>query len=92
MLVLPMSLLLAFAVQLISVSSLQPGTIQDTGMGEVSVGVIAFIGFFLMFGLACIVAGFWQVKYGERNQKILWVLLVMFIIFITVGLISRALH
>ena len=87
LLVLVMGTLGVYLGQLIANSG-QPGqTTRFSGGAEDIAFIVAIFGLVISFGLASMVGGIWQIKYGKPNRKLM---VGMFIVAGILFVISRA--
>ncbi|GAA4468803.1 hypothetical protein GCM10023189_54750 [Nibrella saemangeumensis] len=84
--------LLAFCLGMFPLSAIFPGTYRDPNAPAVSLGLGAalFIGFIFCFGVVSFTEGFWRLRYGKSNPRLMLAILVLGQLFITGGLLARA--
>ena len=85
--------LVAFFVDLISLSIIFPGVDPDPKAGPVSVPITAwlFILFFVLFGVVSVAEGIWRVWFGQRNKYLTKAMIVMGLMFVAAGIIAQGL-
>ncbi len=85
--------IVAFFLDLISLSVIFPGVYRDPNAGPVSVPIAGylFVGFFALFGLVAIAEGIWQVWFGVRNKYLTIIMIAMGTIFVAAGILVRGL-
>jgi hypothetical protein len=77
---------IAFLVARIIAGTDEPGatTRFDGGPKEVAM-IFGIFGLVLAFGFTSMVAGFWQVWYGRRNKRLVWVILGIAVSLLVIG-------
>jgi len=85
--------LLAFFLDLFPLSAIFPGTYRDPNAPVVPIGwgVSLFLGFIFSFGLVSFVEGFWRIRYGKPNRKLVMILFVLGNLFIAAGIVAKGL-
>lgn len=82
---------ISVAVANLILQSDTPGsTSRFNGGTKEIVFIFGIFGLVSSFGLTSLVAGIWQIRYGRRNKKLVWVMLVLALVFLFAGSIVRA--
>ncbi|HLA94669.1 MAG TPA: hypothetical protein VK612_03025 [Pyrinomonadaceae bacterium] len=85
MLIAGMSFLIVWAMNLIA-SSDKPGiSARFNGTKSDMLFMFGVFGLVLVFGLASLVAGLWQLIFGRRNKLLVWVIVGLGVVFILIG-------
>lgn len=85
--------IVAFFLDLISLSIIFPGVYRDPNAGPVSVPITAWllISFFALFGIITVAEGIWRVWFGQRNKYLTKAMIVMGAMFAAAGIIAQGL-
>jgi hypothetical protein len=86
-----MGLITFWAVDLIRHNNDPNGASRFTGTEQqmyLMFGVFAFV---MLFGLAALTAGLWQLIFGRRNMILVWIVLGLGAIFVVGGLVFNTL-
>ncbi|MBA3322903.1 MAG: hypothetical protein H0T45_15845 [Pyrinomonadaceae bacterium] len=69
----------------------EPGaTTRFTGGPEDAAFIFGIFGLVISIGLASVVGGAWQIKYGKPNKKIMVVMFGLAIVFLLIGKLVRS--
>lgn len=87
-----MAWLTVFITRLIAHSGEPGATTRFTGNSADITFAYSVFGVVLAFGLTSVVAGAWQIVYGRRNKKLVFLVIVLAALFYVLGLYARTLH